>query len=227
MKPRTHNLVRRVLYLVALGGIATGAWTAHGCLIGLSERVMHVMSERFGQMATTRLKEWQRNEQRIHVGVKDLQLLESVNTLANRIPYGTDQDIWGVEDYWATPAELVAVNAGDCEDYVIAKYFTLRAHGVSASQLRFVYVRALLRGRLGTHMVLAYYKTPDSEPLVLDNINHKLLPVSQRPDLMPVYSFNDENMYREGASGSRKVDSVSVVRRWGDLVARITKEKQL
>lgn len=227
MKPHTHNLVRRILYFFVLGGVASGAWTVHGYLIGLPEHVMQSMAGRFGHAAISHLKEWQRNEQRITAGVKDLQLLENVNALVNRIPYGTDQDIWGVEDYWATPAELVAVNAGDCEDYVITKYFTLRAHGVSASKLRFVYVRALLRGRLGTHMVLAYYKTPDSEPLVLDNINQKLLPVSQRPDLMPVYSFNDENMYREGATGSRRVDSVSVVRRWGELMARITKEKQL
>jgi len=221
-------LARLVVHLFVFVAVVMCGWSAHGCLLGVSERLAHAMSERFGPVAITRLHDWQRMERHLPSLLKgDSLVLENINSLVNNIPYGTDSEIWGVEDYWATPAEFVSVNAGDCDDYVIAKYFTLRAHGVAVSKLRIVYVRALLRGRLGNHMVLAYYSTPDAEPLVLDNIKKKLLPVSQRPDLVPVYSFNDESVYREGAAGSRRINTVTMVRRWGELQERMQKEKQL
>ena len=55
----------------------------------------------------------------------DLELLGSVNTFFNRLPFVADMAHWGVEDYWASPAETFASNGGDCEDFSIAKYFAL------------------------------------------------------------------------------------------------------
>src|ERR1700753_3221158 len=50
--------------------------------------------------------------------------LNAVNQWANARPYVEDRVNWGVPDYWETPAQFLA-HGGDCEDYAIAKYFSL------------------------------------------------------------------------------------------------------
>ncbi len=80
--------------------------------------------------------------------------------------------------------ELLTTNGGDCEDFSIAKYLTLRAMGVPDDQLRIIYVKALELNQ--AHMVLAWYKTPGSDPLILDNLINDIKPASQRNDLEPV-----------------------------------------
>ena len=110
---------------------------------------------------------------------------------------------WRVEDYWATPAEFLSSNAGDCEDYAIAKYFMLRELGVPIGRLRMVYVKS---GRSGAaHMVLAYYSAPGVDPLILDNLQRGIERASERPDLIPVYLFNDDDLeiLQRGAPTSR------------------------
>ena len=118
--------------------------------------------------------------------------LRYVNDLLNRVPQVEDSVHWGVADYWATPAEFIASNGGDCEDFVIAKYFALRESGIPADKLRVTYVKSFQSGKIENHMVLAYYPAPDAEPLLLDNLQPQMLPASQRPDLLPVYEFNGE-----------------------------------
>jgi predicted transglutaminase-like cysteine proteinase len=121
----------------------------------------------------------------------DKGLLAPVNGFFNRVPSVSDQDHWGAADYWATPAEFLASNGGDCEDYAIAKYFTLKELGVPVSRLRLVYARGW---KGGAHMVLTYHSAPGAEPLVMDNLEGGIRPASERPDLIPVYSFNDDDL---------------------------------
>lgn len=123
--------------------------------------------------------------------VKD-QLIE-VNRHFNQYRYKDDYEQWGEKDYWQTPAEFVGTNNGDCEDYVIAKYFVLRFLGVAESKLYLTYVKA--KGIDVAHMVLSYFETPKSTPLVLDNYNNKMLPANQRKDLLPIYSFNAKSLF--------------------------------
>lgn len=123
--------------------------------------------------------------------IKD-QLTE-VNQHFNRYRYKDDYVQWGVNDYWQTPAEFVGTNNGDCEDYVIAKYFVLRFLGVAEHKLYLTYVKA--KGIDVAHMVLSYFETPKSTPLVLDNYNTRMLPANQRKDLLPVYSFNAKSLF--------------------------------
>jgi len=122
-------------------------------------------------------------------------------------------------DYWATPAESVASNGGDCEDFSIAKYFLLKELGVPIARLRLVYVKALRLNQ--AHMVLAYYAAPDAVPLVLDNLEESVRPATERTDLVPVYTFNDEEV-RVVASG--RVSSPRQIRNWTDLVDRLERE---
>ena len=51
--------------------------------------------------------------------------LERVNDFFNGVKYASDKSVYGTSDYWANPYEFLAKDKGDCEDYVIAKYFAL------------------------------------------------------------------------------------------------------
>ena len=121
----------------------------------------------------------------------DSNALKQINDFFNiNISFGTDVDVWKKNDYWATPMQTLAMRRGDCEDFAIAKYFSLVSAGMSEQKLRLMYVQATINGSFQqAHMVLAYYTSPDNEPLILDNINKEILPASSRKDLKPVYSL--------------------------------------
>lgn len=153
----------------------------------------------------------------------DDQKLRVVNDFWNfRVRGGEDISIWGREDYWATPLETLAKGVGDCEDFVIAKYFSLIRAGVAPEKLRFIYVRAQwgAGGATIAHMVLGYYASPDAQPLILDNLTGSVMTASRRPDLTPVFSFNAQGVYVSGAA-TRPVDRIG---HWRDLLARMTTE---
>jgi len=156
--------------------------------------------------------------------VDELVRLVIVNDFFNKhIAFHTDQEVWGVEDYWASPLEALWKGAGDCEDYAIAKYFSLLTAGVPEAKLRMVYVRVMLDGKPEPHMVVAYYSTPDAKPLILDNINPQVLPATQRPDLAPVFSFNTAGLW-SGVGASTMGDPMVRLSQWRDLVAKVRAE---
>jgi predicted transglutaminase-like cysteine proteinase len=143
-----------------------------------------------------------------HTPINEDTTLRFINDLLNRVPQIEDAVHWGQEDYWATPAEFIASNGGDCEDFVIAKYFALRESGIPAEKLRLTYVKSFQTGKIENHMVLAYYPTPDAEPMLLDNLSPQMLLASKRPDLLPVYEFNGELSQQFNGSALRKWDSL-------------------
>jgi len=123
--------------------------------------------------------------------------LSKVNDFfSKRIRFADDQEVWGQNDCWATPMETFAMGAGDCEDFVIAKYYSLLQLGIPVDQLRLTYVRARIGGAASSvvqvHMVLTYCPGPDEEALVLENLIDSILPASRRPDLRP-YSASTAN----------------------------------
>ncbi|MBU1281872.1 MAG: transglutaminase-like cysteine peptidase [Gammaproteobacteria bacterium] len=147
--------------------------------------------------------------------------LTEVNRFFNRqIRFVDDIQLWKQNDYWATPVEMLVKGAGDCEDYSIAKYFTLRRLGIPSDKLRITYVKALNYNQ--AHMVLTYYASPGAEPLVLDNLINEIKPASQRKDLLPVYAFNAEGLYLAG-SNSKKSDSKKLSR-WQDILKKMRTE---
>jgi predicted transglutaminase-like cysteine proteinase len=146
---------------------------------------------------------------------READVLQSVNVFLNKlVPADSDQQHWGQVDYWATPAESIGSEGGDCEDYAMAKYYMLRELGVPLERLRITYVKARV-----AHMVLAYYARPDAEPLILDNLDDRVNPASERPDLVPVYSFNDDEftLARAGLKGKP-----SQIRAWLSVQERLT-----
>lgn len=153
------------------------------------------------------------------------QKLRVVNDFWNRHVYGSEDSIvWRQTDYWATPLESLGKGAGDCEDFVIGKYFSLVHMGVPPEKLRLIYVRARIGGMGSSdsiaHMVLGYYPTPDAEPLVLDNISGTIMPAGRRSDLTPVFSFNAQGIYMPGA----KPASADRITRWTGLLTRMRAE---
>jgi len=146
-----------------------------------------------------------------------------VNNFFNRLEFVNDKDLWGMEDYWATPIQMLSSNGGDCEDFSIAKYFTLISMGIAEEQLRLTYVRALDLDQ--AHMVLSYYPPAGAEPLILDNLNTSILPASRRTDLRPVYSFNGDGLWLARRKGKdERVGGAARLSRWKEVVARISHE---
>jgi len=157
----------------------------------------------------------------------DAARLEGVNRFFNRrIIFRDDREVWHVEDYWASPLETLQQGMGDCEDFAIAKYFSLLAVGMPASQLRLVYVRLQVGGAGGPsqpHMVLAYYASAQAEPLILDNLISEIRPASRRPDLTPVFSFNSEGLW-QGNGTQRMGDAIERLSPWRDVLRKARTE---
>ncbi len=153
--------------------------------------------------------------------------LDAVNQFFNRrIVFRDDAEVWGEVDHWASPLELLGKGAGDCEDYAIAKYFSLLASGIPVQKLRLVYVRAQLGGPGGpvqAHMVLAYYASPLAEPLILDNLITEIRPARRRTDLAPVFSFNSEGLW-QGVGPQAAGDPTARLSRWRDVLGKARAE---
>lgn len=149
--------------------------------------------------------------------------LKQVNQFFNaRMAFRDDIVVWKQQDYWATPIEFLRKGAGDCEDFALAKYFTLREMGVPANQLRITYVKALELNQ--AHMVVTWYSTPTAIPLVLDNLKTAILPATQRTDLLPVYAFNGEGLWLPQSGGNKRVGDSKRLSRWQDLLTRMRAE---
>ncbi|MBJ7538470.1 transglutaminase-like cysteine peptidase [Marinomonas transparens] len=173
----------------------------------------------YGEDAEKRILAWRR----LIDSSKDLPVVEKlieVNNFFNQMDFVSDISLWGKEDYWATPIEFLEVRAGDCEDFTIAKYFTLRELGVPDEKLRLVYVKALKLNQ--HHMVLAYYHKPTSVPVLLDNLDKELKPAIKRRDLLPIYSFNANNLWLSKEQGRGVlVGGSSRLSLWTDLNNRL------
>ncbi len=172
----------------------------------------------YGERAEKRVRAWYALQQQGPAST-ELETLQRVNRFFNRLHWVDDNKLWSEADYWATPIEFLGVNGGDCEDFSIAKYLTLIALGIDDEKLRIAYVKSLTYNQF--HMVLTYYPSPSSVPLVLDNIDAEVKPADQRRDLTPIYSFNGRNLWlsKERNQGVL-AGSSDRLKRWNDLRSR-------
>jgi predicted transglutaminase-like cysteine proteinase len=175
---------------------------------------MRSAAERLGAQAVAALGPLQDLLQQA-AALDDEARLDAINTWFNRrVIFRTDDAAWGEPDHWASPLELLQAGHGDCEDYAIAKYFSLVAIGTPVARLRLVYVRVQVAGNdAQAHMVLAYYPQPNAEPLILDNLVTSVRPASRRPDLTPVFSFNSEGLW-QGVGAQNAGDPQARLSRW-------------
>lgn len=192
------------------------------------DQLQRQLTERFGSGRLAALKDWQTTLSAAK-NLKETDKLKRINDFFNKATlFEDDFSIWNQSDYWATPLETIAQGRGDCEDFAIAKYYSLKDSGIPTSKLRLVYVKARLEGPAGpslqAHMVLAYYPAPNAEPLVLDNLNPEIRPASQRGDLQPMFSFNSEAIWAGVAENSKKGAGTGQLSRWQDLLQRARSE---
>jgi predicted transglutaminase-like cysteine proteinase len=175
-----------------------------------------------GPVAANRIRYWAKL---IKKGkhLAEIEKLQQTNRFFNGARFVTDEEIWQQKDYWATPVEFLIEDAGDCEDFSIAKYFTLRLMGVEDNKMRLNYVKALTLNK--PHMVLSYYTNPSAVPLILDNINPQILPGNQRQDLVPVYSFNGTTLWlARTRNEQQKVGNTESVPLWSALRVKVGHE---
>ena len=180
------------------------------------------MQSRYGEDGQAYLNAWFRLLDEQQDGEINEQL-EQVNRFFNLgITFSDDRLLWKQKDYWATPLQTMGTRGGDCEDFSIAKYFSLLELGITADKLRLIYVRAKTPGRVQAHMVLGYFPSSNAEPLLLDNLNPNILPASERPDLTPVFSFNSQGLWLGGTKSES--DPTSRLSRWRDVLQRMHDE---
>ena len=132
------------------------------------------------------------------------EMVEAVNTMANKVRYIGDDKNWGKSDYWATPVEFFS-KGGDCEDFAITKYISLRALGVPDNRMRIAIVKDLEKGI--PHAILIVYG--DSGTYVLDNQIKTVRSTQSISHYKPIFSINRSAWWLHTNPGSTMVASAA------------------
>ncbi|MDD1620413.1 MAG: transglutaminase-like cysteine peptidase [Methylococcaceae bacterium] len=210
------------IYTAILVGVVTSLFSGTAPREGfrLDRAQLDRIEGKYGPDARRRFADWQ-GIMASGKTAPEPEKLRQVNDFFNQnIRFVDDLTLWLKDDYWATPFELLAKGAGDCEDFSIAKYFTLLEMGVAENKLRITYVKALELNQ--AHMVLTYFESPLAVPLVLDNLKPAISLATDRGDLQPVYSFNGSGLWLAKAKGSgRQVGAAERLNPWADLKRRM------
>lgn len=189
----------------------------------ISMEKLTLIEKKYGPKAKQRVLLW--DKMLLSAQSKNtLEKLKIVNDFFNKVTYKRDQAHWKVNDYWASPFEFLGTGAGDCEDYAIAKYFALRQLGIPDDNLRITYVKLSRQGTKyeEAHMVLNYYHKPNQTPVVLDNVNKRLMLATKREDLKPIYSFNAVGLWKAQNKGKEQKNMGSNnLKNWKSMMERI------
>jgi len=216
--------------VVGLIAILTSLWISASDKAPLEidfQALRQSASEQHSAQSSRVITQWQELIESAQTQPAKEQLTRITHFFHRHITYREDKAVWGQSDYWATPLQTLMRGQGDCEDYSIGQYVSLLQVGVPNEKLRLIYVRARIGGPSSPvtrpHMVLAYYPSPDAEPLILDSLTRDVLPASERSDLFPVFSFNSESLW----VGGNRAPSTSPTQRlshWRSVIERMNKE---
>ena len=209
----------RALILLFMAGLA-------GAGVDI-DRMLLLAAQRYGNSGAASVIAW-RELLTQSAAQPEAAKLRLVNEFFNRkIRFEDDIKVWGMADYWATPLEVMGRGEGDCEDFAIAKYMTLKLMGVPSVKMQLTYVKARIGGPQSTivqaHMVLSYYQAPEDEPLILDNLISDIRPASRRPDLTTVFGFNAEGLWVGGAL-PRVTHPSQRLSRWQSVLVKMREE---
>ncbi len=185
-------------------------WGLLGCMSGLACAVPDAIAQSPEVPASSLMSDEYRH-------------VEQVNAFFNRLTRIPDRRLWGQDDYWAVPAEVMRVGGGDCEDLAAAKYFSLRELGVPAERLRLVYARVFdsVRQRIVPHVVLWYRAEMSREWLVLDSLRNDVSLRTRRGDLLPLLTFNETQVARWDVAGVENfLGGAEILKPWTLLLAR-------
>ncbi|MBL6929786.1 MAG: transglutaminase-like cysteine peptidase [Rhodospirillales bacterium] len=120
-----------------------------------------------------------------------LTQIKAVNKFMNKSRYITDKNNWGKKDFWASPGEFMA-RFGDCEDFAIAKFMSLRLLGFKNSEIRVVAVKDL-NLKVGHAILVAFV---DGKTYVLDNQIKQVIAAERVRHYQPVFSINTKYWWR-------------------------------
>jgi len=184
------------------------------------DALLKKIEEKYGISTRQRFEDWQKLIEQGKTASEQEKLRLTNDFFNQNSLFVDDSVLWKTQDYWATPTEFLIKGAGDCEDYSIAKYFTLLEMGVDDSKLRMTYVKALALNQ--THMVLTYFESTQAIPLVLDNLRSTINLATERNDLEPVYSFNASGLWQaKSKGGGQLMGSATKLNPWSDLKRRM------
>jgi predicted transglutaminase-like cysteine proteinase len=116
--------------------------------------------------------------------------IDGVNNYVNAVRYIEDSQNYHKSDYWATPIEFLA-HGGDCEDFAIAKYASLRALGFSADQMRIAIVQDKVKNI--PHAILIVHA--EGKSFVLDNQDKRVENADNVNRYKPIFSINSDNWW--------------------------------
>ena len=189
------------------------------------DKMSLLAQQRYGASGAKTVQQWRTLIDQTRA-LPNSEKVKRVNEFINqKIAFKDDQELWGQPDYWATPLETLGRSAGDCEDFTIAKYATLKLLGVPIEHMRLIYVRAQIGGPHSSvsqaHMVLGYYPKPGEEPVILDNLVTEIYPASRRTDLTPVFSFNSEGLW---VGQSAPGNATARLSRWRGVLERLLQD---
>lgn len=210
--------------MIKIIGLLTTVILLSYSLVGLSReeldlnKLIAFTRDKYDEDAVKRMVAWRKiiGEKK---GLSEKEKLQVVNRFFNLFEFVDDIKLWGQENYWATPIEFIGLRGGDCEDFSVAKYFTLLELGVPIDKLRLIYVKSVTLNQF--HMVLAYYPTKTAVPLILDNIDGEIKPAFKRKDLVPIISFNGKQLWINKQKGKGKTaTSGKSLKDWDNLSNR-------
>jgi predicted transglutaminase-like cysteine proteinase len=219
----TMNITSNKVWLSLLGSllllISIGLLYAKSSSQLNESKIIKALYSNYGERAAKRGQTWFKVMQGSY-NLTAPEKIKNVNDFFNQLYFIDDIKLWGEKNYWATPIEFIGVNGGDCEDFAIAKYFTLLELGIADQKMRIMMVKAVKLNQY--HMVVAYYETPSSEPLILDNIDRRIKLASQRADLVPIYSFNGQKLWLNKEKGQGLLAGSSArLKQWKNLNQRL------
>jgi predicted transglutaminase-like cysteine proteinase len=191
------------------------SWSSHS-EHDMTEQQLNTIEQKYNKFARQRVIDWQQLIQD-NQDLPEQEKLNRVNAFFNaNVQFINDQALWEQKDYWARPIETLFIGGGDCEDYAIAKYLTLKQLGVDESKLRLTYVKAIELNQ--AHMVLTYFENKRAVPLVLDSLIIEIKYSSQKTDFIPVYSFNGSGLWLTKPKENQRVSDAAILSLWQNLL---------
>ena len=133
---------------------------------------------------------WERLLSDLAARSPEAQIL-AIDRFVNAIAWREDGDLYGQADHWAAPAEFLEAEAGDCEDFAIAKHVALARLGFAEERLRIALVHDRRR-KLEHALAIVYW---GGDALVLDSLAEAPASHAAITRYRPICSFNRRQLW--------------------------------
>lgn len=157
---------------------------------GMLNRFEKQLASYSATSASPKLQMWK--QQLSSLKNKDIeQQIKVINEYINKVKYISDKNNWNKGDYWATPIEFFS-RGGDCEDYAIAKYASLKVLGMPEERMRIAIVKDTIKN---IHHALLIVYAPNGSTYVLDNQVQATKKLENVKRYRPIFSINQKSWW--------------------------------